>query len=365
MFGSQVLEVAIGLILMYLLLSLICSSIREGIEAVWKSRAGDLQRGIGELLQDPHGNELAKALYEHPLVYGLFKGEYTPGKRGKLGSWAPSRLPSYIPSRNFAVALLDIVARGPSTPPGAAAGAPAGAALVPTALSVDSLRAAVATLPNTHVQRALLTAIDTAHGDLERAQANVAAWFDSSMDRVSGWYKRRTQAIIFGVGLVLTVVVNADSLTVVESLVQDDAIRKAVIAEAGAIPRDKPVTSGDARTRYEELEGLGFPVGWKLAADCDLACIATTVKNQAPAHVPGWLITAFAISLGAPFWFDLLKKFMEVRSTTKPKERISADDSPGRPALPPPTTAPPPPAATGPPAYAHEWARGNPREGLI
>ena len=360
MFGSQVLEVAIGLVLMYLLLSLICSSIREGIEAIWKSRAGDLQRGIGELLQDRKGDGLAKALYEHPLVYGLFKGEYTPGKTGKL--------PSYIPSRNFAVALLDIVARGPSTPPGAAAGAPAGApaaaAIASTALTVDSLRAAVATLPNAHVQRALLTAIDTAHGDLERAQANVAAWFDSSMDRVSGWYKRRTQAIIFGVGLALTVVVNADSLTVVESLVQDDAIRKAVIAEAGAIPRDKPPTSADAKNRYEELKGLGFPVGWKLAADCGLKCIATTVKDQAPAHIPGWLITAFAISLGAPFWFDLLKKFMEVRSTFKPKEKTSEGDAPDRPVL-PPSAAPPPPAAPGPPAHAHEWAGGNPREGLI
>lgn len=354
MFGSQVLEVAIALVLMYLLLSLICSSIREGIEAIWKTRAGDLQRGICELLQDRQGVGLVKNLYEHPLVYGLFKGEYTPGKTGKL--------PSYIPSRNFAVALLDIVARGPSTPAGAAGGAPAGApaaaTIATTAISIDSLRAAVSTLPNAHVQRALLTAIDTAHGDLERAQANVAAWFDSSMDRVSGWYKRRTQAIIFAVGLVLTVVVNADSLTLIESLVQDDAIRKAVIAEAGAIPRDTPMTSGDARSRYEGLKGLGFPVGWKLAATCDLACLATSVRDQAPAHILGWLITAFAISLGAPFWFDLLKKFMEVRSTIKPKEKTAEDDAPDRP-------APPPSAAPAPPAHAHEWARGNPREGLI
>ena len=80
MFGSQVLEVAIGLVLLYLLLSLLCSSIREGLEAWQKTRASDLERGIRELLQDREGTGLAKAVYEHPLVYGLYKGEYEPAK---------------------------------------------------------------------------------------------------------------------------------------------------------------------------------------------------------------------------------------------------------------------------------------------
>jgi hypothetical protein len=367
MFGSQVLEVVIGLVLMYLLLSLICSSIREGIEAVWKARAGDLQHGIRELFQDRDGVGLTKALYEHPLVYGLFKGAYTPGKTGNL--------PSYIPSKNFAVALMDIVARGPSTPTGATpvvgAGAPAGAAVgtspaMPvgsTALSVDSLRVAVGRLQNVPVQRALMTAIDTAQGDIGRAQANVEAWFDSSMERVSGWYKRRTQTIIFVVGLVLTLVVNADTLTLIESLVQDDAIRKAVIAEAGAIPRDREMKATDAKTRYEELKGLGFPVGWKLPNPCDLRCIATRVTDDARTHIPGWLITAFAISLGAPFWFDTLKRVMEVRSTMKPKPKQQSpeEDSRDRQARP----AVPSPVLPATPTHAHEWARGNPQEGVI
>ncbi len=358
MFGSQVLEVVIGLVLMYLLLSLICSSIREGVEACLKARAGDLQRGIRELFQDRDGTGLTKELYEHPLVYGLFKGEYSPGKSGNL--------PSYIPSRSFAVALLDIVARGPSAPTAATPGAPpiAGAAPIAvgsTAFSIDSLRAAVGRLQNPPVQRALLTAIDTAHGDAGRAQANVEAWFDSSMERVSGWYKRRSQTIIFAVGLVLTAIVNADTLTVVESLVQDDAIRKAVIAEAGAVPRAGQTPTADAQTRYAELKSLGFPVGWQLGADCGLACIAGKVRRDAPAHIPGWLITAFAISLGAPFWFDMLKRFMEVRSTMKPKDTSPEDDAPARPAAQPA----PPVTPTAPPPLIHEWARGNPQEGVI
>ena len=68
MFGSQVLEVVIGVVLMYLLLSLICSSIREGIEACWKARAGDLQRGIRELFQD---RELPLSRDRDPIELGI------------------------------------------------------------------------------------------------------------------------------------------------------------------------------------------------------------------------------------------------------------------------------------------------------
>src|SRR5207253_3683677 len=123
------------------------------------------------------------------------------------------------------------VARGPS---GAAA-----AQASDTRLWLDSLRGGAAKLENVQVQRALLTAIDRAQGDLSGAQENVEAWFNSSMDRVSGWYKRRTQKIIFVVGCVLTVAVNADTLTVAESLMQGDARRKAIVAQAEATSRDK------------------------------------------------------------------------------------------------------------------------------
>jgi hypothetical protein len=78
-FGSEILDVAIGLALIYLLLSLIASAVREGIEGIIKARAIYLERGIRELLDDPSGDTLAKQFYEHPLVYALFPGKYTAG----------------------------------------------------------------------------------------------------------------------------------------------------------------------------------------------------------------------------------------------------------------------------------------------
>lgn len=100
MFGSEILDIALGLILIYLLLSLIASAVTEVIEALRKKRASDLERGIRTLLADPTGEGLAKKVYEHPLVSGLFLGGYEPAKI-RNGRYATgSNLPSYIPSRS-------------------------------------------------------------------------------------------------------------------------------------------------------------------------------------------------------------------------------------------------------------------------
>ena len=115
MFGSAALEVLIGLIFIFILVSIICSAVREAMEAWLKTRAAYLEHAIRELLNYKDGTGLAKSLYEHPLVYSLFSGNYKPGKQEERPAILANgdNLPSYIPFRNFALALMDITARGP------------------------------------------------------------------------------------------------------------------------------------------------------------------------------------------------------------------------------------------------------------
>src|SRR5688572_25336322 len=117
MFGSAMLEVAIGIIFIFILVSLICSAVREGIEAWLKTRAAYLEHGIREILNDKAGTGLAKSFFEHPLIFSLFSENYKPGSNSKRPSILANghSLPSYIPARNFAVALMDIAVRGPKT----------------------------------------------------------------------------------------------------------------------------------------------------------------------------------------------------------------------------------------------------------
>ena len=356
MFGSQILDVGIGLFLIYLLLSIVCSAVKEGMEGYLKTRAKFLERGIRELLDDVSGGNLAGEIYNHPMVHGLFHGDYSQKSRGDSQRAAPkteskggtmralwnrvpslrTNLPSYIPAGNFAVALLDRVARGP------VASDTAGVDAQP--LSLGAVRRNIATIQNPQVQRALLSAIDMAGDDLAKAQKNVEVWYDSAMDRVSGWYKRRTQMVLFGLGLAVTVAANVDSLAVARRLYQDQAAREALVGRAQTLDRNSAAQGVTLQSVTSELEKLRLPVGWsdphvfegsgisELPGWGDLLSaekrngLWTVVKRS----LLGWLITALAVSLGAPFWFDVLNKVMVIRSTVKPHEKSPAEASEDR-----------------------------------
>ena len=68
MLGSKILEVAIGIIFVFLLVSMICSAIREGLESWLKSRAAFLEQGIREMLHDRDAVGVARSVYTHPLI---------------------------------------------------------------------------------------------------------------------------------------------------------------------------------------------------------------------------------------------------------------------------------------------------------
>ena len=72
---SSVIGVAAGLVFVYLLLSLMCTSAKEILEVVLRKRSTDLEAGIRQLLNDPQGVGLAKDFFEHPLISSMIPGE--------------------------------------------------------------------------------------------------------------------------------------------------------------------------------------------------------------------------------------------------------------------------------------------------
>ena len=366
----RMLDVAIGMTFVFLLISLICTAISELIEAFLKKRAKDLERGIKELLADPNSSAnlgYLKAFYEHPLVYGLFQGGYK-AKGGKL--------PSYIPSRTFALAIMDMVQSSAAGASGAAgtatANAPTPAASTVTVNNnagaanpaaginnpaapaapnnaITTFRASVFALPaGLNLRRALLTLTDAAGNDISAVRENIENWYNGAMDRVSGWYKRRTQVIILVIGFVSAAGLNADAIAIFKSLSNDSALRESVVAAATGYANATAPTDGSTKETPQsaaaldlaltQLEELKLPIGWDWK---DTPTPKGKVSNRelaipAPTFWPwfrkvlGWLITGVAVSLGAPFWFDVLNKFMVVRSTVKPHEKSLEESSEDR-----------------------------------
>ena len=329
------LDLAIGMIVVFLLVSTLCSALREAIEALLKTRAAYLEKAIRQMLDDQDGSKLTKSLFAHPLLSGLLVEPYEARPAKKL-LWflAIGRgLPSYVPASSFAKALLDMAAHGDE------GGQPSA-----TGMTIESLRArlndANGPMPP-RVRRVLLQAIDTARGDLEQARKNLEDWFNGSMDRVSGWYKRSTQWVVFIVAVALTVIGNVDSIAIAKHFYRDEAARNAAVASAQTlVAKPNAPTKEEARQVLEQLE---LPVGWSRAS--------YPVGSEWFNRVLGWLLTAFAATLGAPFWFDVLNKVMVIRSTVKPREKSPDEYSEDRQRPPAPVVnVPAAGAVPGPPA---------------
>lgn len=306
--SNPILEVAIGVSFIYLLLALMCTTANEMIAGWLNARAKTLEQGIARML----GNSNLKArLYQHPLIKSMSESDKS--------------LPSYIPADKFAVALMNLLG-GDGGPPNA------------TAL-LEGAKAAGGHLPG--VMGAILHDREL---DRDQIQKKVEVWFDQSMDRVSGWYKRKAQCNALLLAALITLLMNADTVQIIKRLWVDPSLRASVVEQAKArvqkeetLPTakyndpDNPDSGEPIRVEYpavsqQEQELLEQLMGWtsdwgvhdRLVSEnagaswfsVQTLWLGWLVKNR----LLGWILSALAISLGAPFWFDLLNRFMRVRN---------------------------------------------------
>ncbi len=424
------LDVAIGLVMIYTLLSLICSTINEGISSFFALRANTLKGALDNLL----GSELAKQVYCHHLVQGLVQPDiWGRWKWTKwIGAW--KRKPSYIPTRTFVLTLLDAASGMTVSPPAdqklidsvresAVKGAAdedskqeikdffskveatfekvaGGAASFPQ--TVEDFRLAVAKIPDGRARQALLALIDDAKGDFEKLKANLANWFDASMERVSGWYRRRVKLVILILAVLVSVGFGIDTVYISRALWTQPVLRAALVkaaeervqnARSGTeqAPADpsqsgKPEPNPDgapppgssasgspgpqvdriakevAKTQ-QDLTALSipqFPISEvrqeqcsedlqtefsQLTRDQDFErrkkslldqCVKASKSDRLSLlwfwlkrHALGCFLTAAALSLGAPFWFDLLNKLVNLRSAGEKPESGAAKPAQG------------------------------------
>jgi hypothetical protein len=168
----------------------------------------------------------------------------------------------------------------------------------------------------------LLNFIDTSQGNLDDARAKVEHWFDDTMERISGWYKRMAQKIIFVAGLALCFAINGDSLMVVKELWSDQALAHAVVAQANkqvqagtlADPNGQKQSLQDVVAEIRDINAP--PIGWARNTK-DIRVFPAEPWGTA-FKLFGILLTAFAITLGAPFWFDLLNTIINLRLSGAP-----------------------------------------------
>lgn len=342
----QILTVVLGVVFILLLLSLLASTIMEFVSSIFALRGNNLLKALQNMLvgYKKEGGvadkEIFKQFKDNPFYKQL---------SFRYGSDATkSKPPSYISAKSFQSILFDILL---------------GNEIVEGQKLEDVLREKIDALENEDLKKVLRQLWRDADGNIDVFKKKVEGWYNSVMERATGWYKRSTQYILVGVGFTIAVVLNADTLAIYERLennpevaerialiaenvAQKDTITVNNLVEAGqginnvdtsaasirvdTLALDATDTEEDrnAKVQYntkakeltavvDQINNYRSPLGmgWKNVnfGKMDPIDIATKLL--------GWLVTALAISLGAPFWFDILKKVVNLRgSGTKPAD---------------------------------------------
>jgi hypothetical protein len=349
MIDSSLFGLASGLILMFALLALFCSAVCELLANLLQMRAKYLLRGLRTLLDEAVDGQastgggktarlgklhkivitstetavmsfnslasaanvkfgdlevkelqdaqkkvrelkggLTAAVYGNPLVQSLRTRRITLG-------WTLVRNPPYLSAGLFARVLVDT--------------------LVPDAsgqATVTQIATTLASLPDgMPAKKSLLALVKRAGSDLDGFETLVGQWYDEHMARVSGWYKRWSRVVLGLVGLLIAVAANVDTLQIARNLYVDQPVRGAVIAQVSAGRLCGDVTDPLKRAtcvsqEIASLKASGLPVGWPLPG---YSWPALALK------LLGWILTAFAVSFGAPFWFGALSRLAPLRNT--------------------------------------------------
>lgn len=334
LFNSTVLEVVIGIIFIYLLLSILCTSANECVAALTRRRGEMLRKGIHQLLEGQPlkkggaSDEFLNAFYKHPLIISMMQGEPSKAKDSDKRDAAPSeakdgigrRHPAYLAPRTFVAVVTDILTE-----------------FKPGSVHFQDFENGGAALPEGSVRTSVLALVQRSNQNLEKAQLATEAWFKDAMDRVNGWYKRRTQLWTIIIAFFLTLVANANTINIVKKLGNDPVLRAAIVEEAKVRaqkprptisveyadqddPTNPTITHNEGNELSQnEMDLLGQTLGWHDNVFYDKNGYSWT-KQIWLERVIGWLLTILAISLGAPFWFDLLNKIVNIRFAGKSPE---------------------------------------------
>jgi hypothetical protein len=262
------------------------------------------------------------------------------GKTGRLSKMTADRkagslwhqrrsLPSYIPARSFAEAIIDLVVPDPAGQ-----------------TTMTTIQQNVNALPGnmSPLKPSLQALVKSAGDDVSQFRTAVEHWYDDQMDRVSGWYKRHVAKITLVVGAILVLLLNINALTIGRTLFTNTTV-SAAISTAAAKSSNCPASLArqaclaNLQAQLSAAATAGLPIGWGTVRDCTVPnahCNWLDQRGIFSRHgssgwqfvliLMGFLIMIIALVPGAGFWFGLLSKLGNLRATG-PKPTTAGSDN--------------------------------------
>jgi len=392
MTGNIALDVAIGLVFIYLLYSLLTTIICEIIASVFALRARNLQDAITKMLNDDTDKSgkfksyilsiwhsikkifynkqsgLAKVFYDQPSIKYL-------SKNNRL------KKPSYIGPENFSQTLLNIMnEEGEGDTEIEKINSVLSKKIAGTkeekfnainqiisdqtdkkleSIQIKDLKKLIdvdssnlSSMINEETRQHLTNLLRISNGDIVKFKAYLENWFDQTMERATGWYKRKNQLILFLVGLGIAISFNVNTFYLAKTLSKDEKARTQLVELANTYQQDHQNQTKNVNTTdsigFEKINGLLavkdsiekdiqvansiVGLGWErnemIDEDYYESVFCNPCSGKAWANLAGWILTALALSMGATFWFDLLNKLVNLRTSlaSSPKSKTVAEE---------------------------------------
>ena len=287
----------LGLMAIYLALSLICTGINEILAGIFKRRRRSLLTSLEFILAHNNSSSLVTDFRTHPLIQSLY------GKNFQT---------SYVPPKIFSSVLLDLLHPGDSH----------------TITTLNDIRNTIdppkgSTNPqiSSTLYQTLKLLTKESGNNIKQLKVKIEEWYNEAMVGTSGRYRTRTQAIVLLIAVTVTFAANADTFAILNFFTQDSALRAALVAQTEKL-KDATPDAAIPRFTLKDLENTGLHLGWET--------FPPPSNDFGFKKFMGLLITAIAISLGAPFWFDLLKKVANVRAGSLSPDEVEKEKKKGQ-----------------------------------
>ena len=351
------LDVAIALVFIYFVFSIFVSGIVEFINTLIDKRANLFRLAIDKLL-----GPLAESFFQHQLIQI---------KESRLWKFRQLSI-DYLSADSFSTVLIDLLVKGNESIPTESN---------PAEETFEKLKQVLLDpTPDLKTIKDLIRPILAKSKDFQTFKAELEKWYNGYMEQVSGWFKRHAQGVVWIVAGSVALFLNVDTIHLTDRLFNDDGLRDRLVAEAVKTAQDggksfmkdelfkeyldkhgydttklvKPIQAKDTSTQGADttlvepisekstslsatsknsltsadnmavqyayvqfvksrVADLQLPIGWVLETGKSLWQPGQTLILA----ILGWILTAAALSFGAPFWFDLLLKLVNIRNTAR------------------------------------------------
>jgi hypothetical protein len=329
------LDVLIGLVVVLLALSMAVTVVTQALTSILNSRGRHLKRGLQDLLQqlDPAlSATISEAIATKVLTHPLVSGSNTPIASEGAMAWLRQIVggPRYgnVIHREEFTKLLMVLAGSE----GSVSLDDAARQVLSQALSRNGVADPAATLAAVRrfaleLERTSPTLANTARQNLAFLHAapsdlvaKINSWFDQTMDRTSQRFTASTRAITFAGAFVVAFGLQVDTPSLANRLAMDDKLRDAFVQKAQVVNAPQASAPAAPTASAQKIE------------DDYRAFLADNGIIRLPSHrdywtgfdslsaVFGMLVTALLLSLGAPFWYGMLARLLQLRSTLAFKE---------------------------------------------